>query len=169
MQAGVTGRIINIHLAVIVRNGTVGKHNVGHIAHALPAAGGNQEPGRLGNDLPRFLEVGHKNIDDIPQPCRRVAHAVGNVQPALVGFDGGRTLAVLGFGDGVVAAGGGDDLLIHNGGSRSTLRCCGLRLVTRLGRRSHVFRSLVRTIPAAATAALRSGLAVSLLSEQKMP
>ena len=115
MQAGITGRIINIHLAVIVRNGAVGKHNVGHIAHALPAAGGNQEAGRLGNDLPRFLEVGHKNIDDIPQPCRRVTHAVGNVQPALVGLDGGRTLAVLGFGDGVIAAGGGDDFLIHDG------------------------------------------------------
>ena len=54
-------------------------------------------------------------------------------------------------------------------GSRSTLRCWGLRRVTRLGSRSQVLRSRVRTMPAAATAADRSGLEASLLSEQNTP
>ena len=40
---------------------------------------------------------------------------MGNVQPALFGLDGGGTLAVLCLGDGVVAAGAGDDLLVNDG------------------------------------------------------
>ena len=56
-----------------------------------------------------------------------------------------------------------------NSGCSSTFRCWGERSVTRLGRRSHVFRSFVLTMPAAATAAERSLDVVSLLSEQNTP
>lgn len=78
------------------------------------------------------------------------------------------------------AAGTGVDEIIHGAGVEGVLAVdelwqqvyiplLGLRLVTRFGRRSQVLRSLVRTMPAAATAADRSLTEVSLLSEQNTP
>lgn len=69
----------------------------------------------LGDDLPGLGQIGDEHIDHIPQAGGGVAHAVGDVQPALFGLDGRRALAVLGLGDGVVAAGAGDDLLVDDG------------------------------------------------------
>ena len=114
MQPGVAGGIVDVQLAVVPRDGAVGEHHVGHVAHPLGAKGRDQVAGRLGNDLPGLGQVGDKDVDHIPQAGGGVAHAVGDVQPALFGLDGRRALAVLGLGDGVVAPGAGDDLLVDD-------------------------------------------------------
>src|SRR5699024_8435090 len=138
--------------------------------------------------------------DHIPQPGGGVAHAVGDVQPAFFGLDGGGTLAVLGLGDGVVAAGAGDDLLVDDGvgdvlaqakayaaaraGVDEVVHGAGVEgvfAVDEAGQQVHV--ALLGAAqgdqvgqpvpglegPAAATAADRSGLEASLLSEQNTP
>lgn len=77
-------------------------------------------------------------------------------------------------------AGAGLDEIIHGLGVEGVLSLHKSRVkhhvallrerrVRKFGSRSHVFRSLVRTMPAAATAALRSFTLVSLLSEQNTP
>src|SRR5699024_9193581 len=106
---------VDVDAAVLPGNGAVGEHHVGHIAHTLPATGRDEEAGGFGNDLPGFFQVGDEEILHVPQSGGGVAHAVGNVQPALFGLDGGGTFAVLGLGDGVVTAGAGDDLLVDGG------------------------------------------------------
>ena len=115
METGIAGCIINIHAAVLIGNSTVGEHHVGNIAHTLPVPGSDQEAGGLRDHLAGVVQCGDEYINDVPQPGGGIPHAVGNVQPALFGLDGGGTLAVLSFGDGVVAAGAGDDLLVNDG------------------------------------------------------
>src|SRR5699024_5344535 len=115
VQVGVAGGVVDVHLAVVPRDGPVGEHHVGDVAYPLPLPGRDQKAGGLGDHLPGLGKGGHKEIDDIPQAGGGAAHSVGDAQPAFSGTDGGRPLAVFGLGDGVVAPGAGDDLLVDDG------------------------------------------------------
>ena len=63
----------------------------------------DQESASLRNDLGWILQVRREGIDDIPKARRRIAHAVGNMNPALRTPDRHRAGTVLALGDCVIS------------------------------------------------------------------
>ena len=115
MHAGVGRGVVDEHLAVRVGNPAVGKEHVHHVAHVFPAFRGHEEAAGLGNHPGRVFQGGHIQVQHIAQAAGAAPHAVGQVQPALGGFDGVRALAVLHFLNGVVEAPVDDFLLLDDG------------------------------------------------------
>ncbi len=106
--------VINIGFPIVPDNRAIGEHNVGNVADSLWPQRRNQEAARLGDHLPRLVKVGCERINHIPQPRRCVPHAVGNVNPSLFGLERYRARAVLALGDGVVAAGAGNNFPVND-------------------------------------------------------
>ncbi|MNC45929.1 hypothetical protein D3C75_949210 [compost metagenome] len=118
MAAGVGGGVIQEHVSVIPGNQAVNEHDIGDIADPFLTFGRDQMARRSMQQLGGICRIRQEGIDHITQSRRGIAHPVGDVQPALGGFDGGRALAVFDFLNGMVIAAvdngfGGDNGGIH--------------------------------------------------------
>ena len=102
MEPGVGGSVVDEDGAVLFGDPAVGEDDVRDIADALRADGGDEVALRFGDDLGGIFQFGEEEVEDVAQTGGRVADPVGEVQPAVLGFDRGRALAVLEFVDRVV-------------------------------------------------------------------
>ena len=114
VQAGVAGGVVDVDCAVGSSNGAVGENDVADIAYALIAHGGDEVAAGLGDHAGAVVEGRGKSVDDVPETRGGVTHAVGDVDPAPVRFDGHRARAVFALGDGVIAADGGHLFLVDD-------------------------------------------------------
>ena len=115
MKPRVRRGVVEEDLAIRARDPAVTEDHIGDVAHALDALRREKIAGRLVGDDPRTLQVGEEEIQHIAQAGRRVAHAVGKMQPALRRPDGRGAEAVLDLLNGVVLAVVDDDLAIDDG------------------------------------------------------
>ena len=88
VQSGISRGIINQHAPVGILDPSISEGHVHHVAHILLALGHQQVAAGLGDDARGVVECRHVHIEHVAQSAGRSPHAVGQVQPSVVGLDG---------------------------------------------------------------------------------
>lgn len=97
MHSCITGSIINVNVSVLSCDGSIGKYHIGYISHPFSSKRYQEYSGGFCDYFGRIIQICSKYIKHIAKSCCRIAHTVGNIDPAFLSFDRYSSRSVLGF------------------------------------------------------------------------
>ena len=115
VQAGVRGAIVNEHLPILARYPAVAEDHIRNIADPLLALRRKEIARRAVSDHLWASEFAEHEVEHVAQSGRRIAHPMGEVQPAFLGLDGRGAEAVLYLFDSVIFPVIDDGFLLNEG------------------------------------------------------